>query len=183
MAGRRSTSATIVSKPALPGPTTIAARRVVTGTEPAASCFAVSRRLRRCGERSGESSPSPPRYTSCRTPSCSAARATVRGQQVALFEVARSQGVHEVVGDLDALQGAADGALVRCVGDRPVDAVAGHGAAARRPRRRAGGRAGGAARCRSSPWPRRPRPSRRALADEPGEVAAADGGVDARLHV
>ena len=45
-------------------------------------------------------------------------------QQVALFEVARSQGVHEVVGDVDAVQGAAHGALVRCVGDRPIHAVA-----------------------------------------------------------
>ena len=34
IAGRRSTSATIVSKAALPAPTTIPARRVVTGTGP-----------------------------------------------------------------------------------------------------------------------------------------------------
>ena len=45
--GRRSTSATIVSKAALPAPITIAARRVVTGTEPDARMSAVSARLRR----------------------------------------------------------------------------------------------------------------------------------------
>ena len=46
---------------ALPGPTTIAARSVVSGTEVEPSRRAVSRRLRRCGERSFESSPRPPR--------------------------------------------------------------------------------------------------------------------------
>ena len=61
MPGSRSTSARIVSKAALPAPTTMAARSVVTGTEPPASASAVSRRLRRCSERSAESSPSPPR--------------------------------------------------------------------------------------------------------------------------
>ncbi len=61
IAGRRLTRATIVSNAALPRPTTIAARRVVTGTEVEASRFPVSRRLRRWGDRSGESSPSPPR--------------------------------------------------------------------------------------------------------------------------
>src|SRR3712207_9426691 len=50
---------------------------VVTGTEPAASTFAVSLRLRRCAERSARSSPSPPRYTICFTP----ARAASRSEQ------------------------------------------------------------------------------------------------------
>jgi hypothetical protein len=59
--GNRSTRATIVSKPALPLPTTIGARSVVTGTAPCSSVAAVSARLRRCGERSGRSSPRPPR--------------------------------------------------------------------------------------------------------------------------
>ena len=47
MPGRRSTSATIVSNAALPGPITIAARRVVTGTDPDERRSAVSARLRR----------------------------------------------------------------------------------------------------------------------------------------
>ncbi len=59
--GKRSTSATIVSNAALPAPITIAARSVVTGTEPDASSFAVSARLRRCRDSSGDWSPSPPR--------------------------------------------------------------------------------------------------------------------------
>ena len=59
--GRRSTSATMVSKAALPAPITIAARKVVTGTAPDARMSAVSAPLRRCGERSGDSSPRPPR--------------------------------------------------------------------------------------------------------------------------
>ena len=61
IAGRRSTSARMVSKAALPAPTTMAARSVVTGVLPEASASPVSMRLRRCGERSGASSPSPPR--------------------------------------------------------------------------------------------------------------------------
>ena len=59
--GSRSTSATIVSKAALPGPITIAARRVVTGTDPEARTSAVSARLRRWRESSGDWSPRPPR--------------------------------------------------------------------------------------------------------------------------
>src|SRR3954471_9379599 len=47
MAGRRSTSETIVSKAALSRPITIAARSVVTGTEVDSSRRPVSRRLRR----------------------------------------------------------------------------------------------------------------------------------------
>ena len=47
MAGSRSTSATIVSKAALPRPITMPARNVVTGTRPALRRSPVSRRLRR----------------------------------------------------------------------------------------------------------------------------------------
>jgi 2-keto-4-pentenoate hydratase/2-oxohepta-3-ene-1,7-dioic acid hydratase in catechol pathway len=50
-----------VSKAALPLPTIIAARSVVTGTPCDASRSPVSRRLRRCAEASGSSAPSPPR--------------------------------------------------------------------------------------------------------------------------
>ena len=50
--GSRSTSARIVSNAALPAPTIIAARSVVTGTGPAFRIAAVSALLRRCGERS-----------------------------------------------------------------------------------------------------------------------------------
>ncbi len=58
--GSRSTSARIVSNAALPAPTIIAARSVVTGTDPDLSARAVSRLLWRCSERSA-SSPRPPR--------------------------------------------------------------------------------------------------------------------------
>jgi len=61
MPGSRSTSATIVSKTALPAATTIAARSVVTGTLPEERMSAVSARLRRCGESSSRWSESPPR--------------------------------------------------------------------------------------------------------------------------
>ena len=47
MPGRRSTSATIVSNAGAAAPITIAARRVVTGTDPDARWSAVSARLRR----------------------------------------------------------------------------------------------------------------------------------------
>jgi hypothetical protein len=63
IAGRRSTSATIVSKAALPPPTTTAERTIVTGTGPAARRLAVSVRLRRCADKCSRSSPSPPRKT------------------------------------------------------------------------------------------------------------------------
>ena len=59
--GKRSTSATIVSNAALPAPITIAARSVVTGTDPGREHFPVSARLRKWRESSGDSSPSPPR--------------------------------------------------------------------------------------------------------------------------
>ena len=61
IAGSRSTSATIVSNAVLPLPTTIAARRVVTGTPSDASAIPVSRRLRKCGDASFPSAPRPPR--------------------------------------------------------------------------------------------------------------------------
>ena len=67
----------MVSKPALPRPTTTAARSVVTGTAPPERIAAVSARLRRWGERSVRSSPRPPRKTTCRTPARSASAATV----------------------------------------------------------------------------------------------------------
>ena len=95
---------------ALPGPTTIAARSVVTGTEPAASSCAVSRRLRRCGESRASRLRARRGRRAAARPLASASRATVsRRQPVALREVTRPEGVHEVVGDLDALQGAAHG--------------------------------------------------------------------------
>ena len=61
IAGSRSTSARIVSKAALPAPTTIPARSVVTGTGPAESRSAVSARLRRCADSASDVAPSPPR--------------------------------------------------------------------------------------------------------------------------
>ena len=59
--GSRRTRPRIVSKAALPLPTIIAARSVVTGTPAEASRSPVSRRLRRCGDASGSSAPRPPR--------------------------------------------------------------------------------------------------------------------------
>ena len=59
-------------RPRCPAPTTIAARRVVSGTDPEARTFAVSARLRRWRERFGDWSPRAPRYTSWRRPARSA---------------------------------------------------------------------------------------------------------------
>ena len=64
IAGKRSTSATIVSKAALPPPTTTAERTIVTGTGPADRPLAVFAGLRRCADNPSRSSPRPPRKTS-----------------------------------------------------------------------------------------------------------------------
>ncbi len=74
MAGRRSTRYRRISNDALPEPRIMAARSVVTGTGPSASTRPTSARERRCAERSGASSPSPPRYTMRSRPAAAAAR-------------------------------------------------------------------------------------------------------------
>ena len=120
--GSRSTSARIVSNAALPAPTIIAARSVVTGTGPAFRIAAVSALLRRCGERTSAPSPSPPRYTICRRSSrrC-AGYDRRRGRTIERLEVAAAERVHEVVDDLGPVERTAYRSGVGRVCGEPLD--------------------------------------------------------------
>ena len=85
----------------LPCPTTIPARRATVSTS-SARIRSTSRRLRRCSDRSSESSPSPPRYTTLRTPLAAACRPNALAPEASrVGEVGSLERVHEVVRDVD----------------------------------------------------------------------------------
>ena len=134
IAGRRSTSATTVSNAALPGPTTIAARSVVTGTAPVSSRRPVSIPAAEVRRELGFAVAEPAEVDQLAdTGTLRLGRERAGSAKVAILEVGTSERMNQVVGDLDAIERSAHRLGIDRISLAPFDAVGVGARAARDP--------------------------------------------------